>query len=348
MKRTYPGSSRPLEIVNLLLLVALLIGSSVPAAAKDFEFVVLGDTAYTEASYGVYEKLIEKINKTKSVFTIHVGDTLGYQLCTDQMFDRIDGFFHQFEKPLIYTPGDNEWADCYEKDPENTPDYGWTDFANYKLGRLTELRSRYFSTENSLGQEKITLTRQSENEEYKTYAENTYWIYGDVLFATAHIVGSTDSFHPHILELIHESVSRRHANYAWITELAEVAEKNKVKAIVLAAHADMFENEKAFTNDDSFSGSKIKGGSSGPYVGYVYALSELTRKFARPVLLVHGDGHRFVIDRPLIISGSEDEPEKLRYQNLLRLQVFGAPELKAVKISVDTSTESVFGFSAIY
>jgi len=24
----------------------------------------------------------------------------------------MDLYFHQFEKPLIYTPGDNEWTDC--------------------------------------------------------------------------------------------------------------------------------------------------------------------------------------------------------------------------------------------
>ena len=36
------------------------------------------------------------------------------------------------------------------------------------------------------------------------------------------------------------------------------------------------------------------------------------------------------------------------YDNLIRLQTFGAPEVKAIKISVDTTSESVFGFSPIY
>lgn len=32
----------------------------------------------------------------------------------------------------------------------------------------------------------------------------------------------------------------------------------------------------------------------------------------------------------------------------IRLQVFGAPEVKAVTVTVDPESEGVFGFSALY
>jgi hypothetical protein len=130
--------------------------------------------------------------------------------------------------------------------------------------------------------------------------------------------------------------------------MADIAEEHNVKAIVLATHGDMFERQEKSSHGSRFSGTMIKGGNYGPYVGYVHAMSELARKFTRPVLLILGDQHRFVIDRPMMIKGDENEPEKLHFQNLTRLQVFGAPELRAVKVSVDPESDSVFGFFALY
>ena len=331
-----------------LLLFSLLAYGMIADAAKKFEFVVLGDTAYTHDTYEEYEALIDTINREKPAFTIHVGDTLGYQLCNNEMFNRIDGFFKRFKRPLVYTPGDNEWVDCYEHNENGDFVHEWSDRPEYKLDRLAELRKRYFSTDKSLGKRKLTLERQSINEQYADFVENAYWIHNDVLFFTAHIVGSTDSFHPHKLDLIHESVERRHANFWWIMHMLEVAKEHKVEAIVLAAHAEMFERDEAYTDEHDFSGTVIRGGLKGPYAGYVYAISYLTRMFEKPVLLVHGDAHRFVIDRPLKISGHGDEPEKLRLDNLIRLQTYGAPEIKAVKVSVDTKTNAVFGFTPLY
>ncbi len=36
------------------------------------------------------------------------------------------------------------------------------------------------------------------------------------------------------------------------------------------------------------------------------------------------------------------------YANITRLQVYGAPELKAVQVSVDTETPWVFSFQSLY
>ena len=336
--------------MKTILFTLLLIHISSTLAANRFDFVVLGDTAYTDSSYMEYERLIDSINASRPDFAIHVGDTLGYQSCEAETYDRIDGFFDRFEMPLIYTPGDNEWTDC-EIPGSDARDRGdWKAVADYKLNRLAELRTRYFSTDRSLGQRNLKLKRQSDSgkEEHKAYVENAYWIHGDVLFATVHIVGSSDSFHPYIPGQTLESLDRRGANYAWIMRMAEIAEEKNVKAIVLAGHGDMFVRREKSPHGSSFSGTMIRGGRYGPYVGYVYAMAELAKKFPKPILFVHGDGHRFVIDRPLLIKGDEDEPDKLRLHNLTRLQVFGSPETKSVTVTVDTDTESVFRFTPLY
>ena len=64
------------------------------------------------------------------------------------------------------------------------------------------------------------------------------------------------------------------------------------------------------------------------------------------MLLVHGDFHEFEVDRPFLVSGGESAAPK--YGNITRLHVYGAPEIKDVKVDVDTDTPWVFGFSPLH
>jgi len=46
------------------------------------------------------------------------------------------------------------------------------------------------------------------------------------------------------------------------------------------------------------------------------------------------------------VSQGEEKPPL--YANITRLQVYGAPELKAVQVNVDTETPWVFSFQPLY
>jgi len=94
-----------MTIKKFIVSAIILLHSSLIAAGETFDFIVLGDTAYTGASYAEYERLIERIDTAKPDFTIHVGDTLGYQPCSNESYDRIEGFFGRFKAALVYTPG---------------------------------------------------------------------------------------------------------------------------------------------------------------------------------------------------------------------------------------------------
>ena len=332
--------------VGRILAPVLLSANLAIAQAGDFYFFALGDTAYKESDYAAYESLIDRINTEKPAFSIHIGDTLGYQDCTNETYDQVDKFFYRFEQPLVYVPGDNEWADCDEPGKQVFVDgYDWESFGAYKLERLTELRQRYYSTAESLGRNTIRLTRQTDLDPFdyfESLPENSYWVRDGVLFATVHVVGSMDSFHPHIKSLIDESVNRRHAGYNWVFQMLETAQRIDAKAVVIATHAEMFEREDWIRGSHRYSGTKIKGGKNGPYAGYVYALANLAHEFKKPVLLIHGDAHRFVIDAPLKYRG---EDNIVQLGNFTRLQVFGHPELRAVKVSVDVGSDQVFSFA---
>jgi hypothetical protein len=82
-----------------------------------------------------------------------------------------------------------------------------------------------------------------------------------------------------------------------------------------------------------------------PHSGFTASIGEtllpLAEAWRRPVLLIHGDSHRFVLDRPFVNA------QKKPIANLLRLEVFGAPDVHAVRISVDADSADVFGFAPL-
>ena len=310
-------------LAALLLLFALLPGA-VPARAGEepFNFVALGDTAYNvPADLPVYAALIRRINASHPAFTIHVGDIWGEGSCGDAAQQRVLGFFQQYDDPLIYTPGDNEWTDCWQAaaggfDP---------------LERLGALRRTFFPRSTSLGARTISLLRQGEVPAYAPFVENARWEKGGVVFATVHVVGSMNNSMRQDQAAVLEYLQRNAADVAWIDETFAAAKKGGARAVVLAFHAEMF---------------ALKAVQWGPYRLVIEAIKRGSEDFSGPVLVVHGDGHVFTIDRPLLERSGEEHPP--RYDRIFRLQVFGAPELKAVRVTVEPETPWVFGFEPLY
>jgi hypothetical protein len=103
-----------LERVIMVKIFVLLFFATSIANAKTFQFIAIGDTSYVSSSQ--LDQLVDRINREPTRFTIHVGDIKsGSSLCSDDMFARVYSQFMAFDKPLIYTPGDNEWTDCHRK-----------------------------------------------------------------------------------------------------------------------------------------------------------------------------------------------------------------------------------------
>ena len=264
------------------------------------------------------------------------------------MFKTIQKQFEQFDHALIYTPGDNEWTDCYDKDEYDKN--GWVEDvqAKYKIDRLNKLREMFVNTDYSLGKKPLKQELQSSIPEHENLVENRYWYYNDVLFATVHITGSANGFFAYALPSATEAITRRRSNMQWIKTLGETTRSRTTKAIVIASHAELFERQPFKGGDNAVAGTRVRGGRHGPYYGFVYAIAKLGAEFNKPVLFIHGDFHRFVIDRPFLMKGEEDKPDELRLSNITRLQTFGAPELKAVRVTVEPDTPWVFSFSPLY
>ncbi|MCM4171875.1 hypothetical protein DHD32_10310 [Arenibacter sp. TNZ] len=134
--------------------------------------------------------------------------------------------------------------------------------------------------------------------------ENFSWIENKVLFMGINLVGSQ----------VHDSIEwteRLTQNGLWIKTLLE-KQKNNVNAMVVFAHANIVE-----AGPDKFK----------PFTDLFRAAS---LSFGKPVLMVQGDGHFWIKDKPW------------QEQNITRLQIDGRDT--AVKITVDPNLDYPFLF----
>jgi hypothetical protein len=300
--------------VIYLSLLCLFLATTAFAQNKKFEFIAFGDMPYRIPNdYPRFENLIKQINSEKPAFSVHVGDfKSGSTPCSDEYFKRIYDYFGTFTNPLVYTPGDNEWTDCNRKAAgEYNP-----------LERLALLRKMFFSSNESFGHKKLALNSQAENPQFSSYVENVSWEYGGVQFATIHLVGTNNNFKESGDNT--EFIEREKANLAWLEELyAKAADK---KGLVMFTQADMF---YMGTGSSGFENIRLK-------------LAELSKKYEKPVLLVNGDSHRFIVDKPLL-----NEDKRSTILNFTRLQVFGDADMASVKIIVDPNLKELFTYQEL-
>lgn len=286
------------------------------AKPKDnsFSFVALGDMPYNlPQDYVRFENVIKTVNEQNQVFSVFVGDIkASVTPCTEDVYLKMFNYFNQFKKPLIYTPGDNEWTDCSKKeagayDPEN---------------RLEAIRKMFFKDTVSFGTEKMGLHSQASQKGFEKYVENYSWSYKNIGFATIHIVGTNNYFLPDSRNHNEEFFGRDSANIVWLKTTFENAKKMNFAGLVIFEHGDMFNDGKT---DIGFK-------------NFVAELKKQVLDFGKPVLMVNGDSHEYLVDKPL-----QKMPKvKNAIPNFTRLQVFGENEMHAVKITINPTNPTLF------
>ena len=314
-----------LAVACFVLLAAL---APRPGEAAPVSFIAFGDMPYCDdrdpegcrAELGRVEALVGEINAARPAFSIFLGDTKASgERCTDAVvLERTASWFGRVEGPLVYTPGDNEWTDC------------WRDRAGRfdPLERLARLRERFFPEARSLGGAPMPLVRQADRDAaHRLYVENARWEREGVLFATVHVPGS-DNNRPRDADgsvppgAAAEYPARNRANLAWIAETFAEAERGGHGAVVFALQADLYFRDRC---------------GRGTVAGHLdtrEALAAGARRYGRPVLLLHGDSHFYLEDRPV--------PEA---PNLTRLMVPGAQDVRAVQVTADPAAAEPFRFA---
>ena len=309
--------------IKISLLLFLVSYSLTAQNKKDssFCFVAFGDMPYfLPADYLRFENVIRSVNNLKPAFSVNVGDIKASStLCSEEVYSKMLNYYGQFNRPMIYTPGDNEWTDCTKKEA-----------GAYDAEERLQVIRKMFFTKPSLGNGTLDLRSQSANKEFSKYVENNQWQYNNVAFATVHIVGSNNNFLVTSKNGNQEFYEREKAALAWLDEIFKNAKSQDNSAVVIVIHADMFLGAKDLREASGFNQIKKK-------------LRELSKDFKKPVLLINGDSHVFIVDKPLY----EDDKSKATIDNFTRVQVHGENSMHAVKIVVDPESVSVFQFEEL-
>ena len=308
-----------------LIGLATCVTAAACLAAEPVRFIALGDQPYGQDSRTgpAYRHLIELINAERLRFAIHVGDIKdGLTDCTDALYARQIAHFGSYSSAVVYTPGDNDWADCQRQTAD-------------PIERLAALRRVYFGTPQSLGQRPLPLQRQSAlMPAHAAFAENQRWWYERVLFATFHTVGPSDNVEDPSAALRQEQRAREAANIAWIRDAFTLARERGARALVLATQADVV--QRGPTRADPLQVAKAFVPT------FAETLVPLAKVAPFPVLLIHGDSHRLITDRPF------SDATGRRVDNLWRLQVPGESRMHAVRVSVEPGRAAPFSFDLIW
>lgn len=302
-----------------------LVSAALAQGKSAFSFVAIGDMPYfVPQDYAKFDRLIDVINREKPAFTVHIGDIKAANLpCSDENYAKVLAQFARFEQPLVYTPGDNEWTDCYrEKAGAHDP-----------LERLARLRQMFFPTPGrSLGKTALPLESQSQRmaDRFAPYVENARFEKNGVHFATVHIVGSNNNFEARNAKTAMEFFERDAANIAWIRASFDKAKAENAKALVFAWQADLWDTRQREPYVPRASG----------FLNTIKAVEAGAKSFGKPVLVIYGDEHVFRVG-PFLDTSYKAVP------GVTALQVMGEHDVHGVKVSVDPETPGVFSFAPL-
>jgi hypothetical protein len=297
---------------------------------ESYTIALFGDMPYNALGKSQYPNLLADINDGHVAFSAFDGDLKagGDGPCTDSLYTTAIASFNSLKRPLVWVPGDNDWTDCWGR---YGPGTGTAD----PIERLNHERQLFASTNQSLGQKTLTLTRQS-----ASYPENFRFSYGPVVYVGLNVQGSNDNYpyagvdgetrpQTEIDRQRAEEVARKAADISWLNAAFDYATRTGAKGVMVIWQADPnFNNEEHLADTRSYDA----------YADYVAALRADTLAFHGQVVLVHGDSHYFKLDKPL--NGPSDGV----LANFTRVETFGARNTHWVSATIDKNDPNLFEF----
>jgi hypothetical protein len=372
-------SRRKLGVVLLAALVAGAVVAGIAVAGKGngnnktFEYAIglWGDMPYSDvqAQTGV-PNLIADMNGSDISFSVHDGDlkagnaTVGSATPTTcqnavqpSIYSQALGYFNSLDKPAIFTPGDNDWTDC-----DRTSNGGFN-----SLERLQYERSVFFATNMSLGQQPMQLevqtaplcqgtTSPTGQPRFATgCVENRRWTFHNVTYATLNVQGSCNNLcssgvgDPGGDQA--EYTAREAADEQWLQQTFDEATAQGSAAVMIIWQADPGFDMSGYQGAPKRDPATLVETDGNPdgFHAILAKLRNATIAFEKPVVLVHGDSHYFMVDKPLLDSSGR------RVENFTRVETFGdhafaghpewdTNDVHWVKALVDPQSRDVFAF----
>lgn len=306
-----------------LVMGALGACTTTPPSPQAFQIGLFGDTGYSTLEQQALPGLMAEMNREPLAFVVHDGDfKSGGGICSDAVFTQALNFFQSSAHPLIFVPGDNDWTDCHRASNGSFD----------PLERLAKLREMFFANSQSLGQRTLKLERQSDQASqeptWAPYRENVRWVQGGVMFVGLNLPGSDNNFHGTTRGggPSGEYLARLPITQAWLAQSFQLARTQNLAGLMLVIQANP--EIEAFNQGKGHEG----------YRAFLTQLREETQRFAKPVVLVHGDTHRQQINQPL------QDTQGNTVLNFTRVETYGSPFMGWTRVIVDSQSQHVFSF----
>jgi hypothetical protein len=239
-------------------------------------------------------QFVDQINADPDVSLVtHVGDIhSGQGHCSLEFDQAVAADWTAFANPLVYTPGDNEWADCH-KTGEGKQD---------PMTNLGYVRDTFFPVAGAtLGSGHLDVTSQANafdpaHPEDAQFVENVMFEKKGVMFVTLNIPGgSNNDADPWFgaAETAAQTAARNlerqqrtDAELRWLDRAFSVATQAGDKSLVIIEQADMWDTADAGAHETN-------------YNPFIQSIADHTEAFDHPVLMLMGDSHLYRSDNPL-------------------------------------------------
>lgn len=297
-------------------MLLLLAGCAARAPSGEaFSFGVMGDIPYGAEEEARFLEMMRELDREPLAFVAHLGDFRGGgEECSDALFLRRLAQFRSSAHAFVYTPGDNEWADCPGRRGEAS------------LERLAALRTLFFAHDRTLGarafdqrSQRACLQPPVAGCGCGALPENRTWRTRRVRFVTVNVSGSRNNV-GRGAATDREARCRDEGNARWIAAAVDEARAEDAAALVILTQANPW-----WTSGNEFD-------------AFLAAVRVAAARLARPVLLVHGDTHFYRADQPFRDGFGEPLP------NLQRLEAWGSPFVGWVRVHVDPARPDPFTF----
>jgi hypothetical protein len=218
-----------MKSVSVLVLALLAVAAhGAFAATKEDDshrFGVIGHS-FNRGGEKQLRQALQDSSEPSLAFVVVTGIKGDKEGCTDKLYEERRDLIDDAKRPMIVAPAGSDWTACKNSAGKLNP-----------IERLNRIRELFFGEPTSLGQKKIALTRLSTSPRFRSYAENSHWQIGKVLYATINLPANNNHFVADAGRN-NEFEDRLVANRFWLNRLFSLARTDKVDAIVLFSEGD--------------------------------------------------------------------------------------------------------------
>jgi hypothetical protein len=248
----------------LLASSVVLHAPAVLAVSGEFSFGVIAHPFRSAPDESILREAIADTDVDNLAFVVANGVKAASEPCTDGIYSRRKTLLESAKNGLIVSPAASDWVDC--KTEAGKP---------AAIGRLNRLRELFFNDEFSIGASRIPLVRQSASAKFRSYAENSRWEFGRIMFATINLPEDNNHYRPEAGRNA-EFEDRLIANRDWLHRNFVHATRKKLDAIVL------------FCDANPLSTAKRSGVRRDGFTEIRQQIIVLAAKFPGKVLIIHG------------------------------------------------------------